>query len=531
MIHFFLFFLLSFNYAIAHETRELSIEAPATLEQLDQQGFHFSNVFNHSKVSNVNLYKSSKAYQTIVNSISDDLDKIKKNDKFISVTMSKKHRLFNKNWFKSKHANYDLVGIINRLDRADFYPSGCGETRFIYRLSYFVIQTKTRSRMPLTFNLVYTNSKNDKKCQSLIAGWNKIKNLNGEKLIKFLISKKSPIHLSKLDLKTVELNMQVVRWPSSIRPDMGGYAEYFLRVFKKKTEDHFILDHLENTPNIDLINSNPKLKSELLSWLIEKNNLKNLDNGILVIPKKYLAKKATSVALHGRSREFNKPFNHIFKKTVFKKLNLNQFKSFKTPYALMKRLNDLSCVGCHQGRTVAGFHFLGKDNKITSSVNSIYNSKSAHFINDQMRRANYMQQFYKQAKDLGDRPFSVRSDFEKGKYGSHCTLNKDISFSKWTCNKGLTCYPFDTNKSDVLGTCYEEKVMNEGSPCKVGVITRDHDPHRDRILNVKKVKCRDDLICEDTSVGFPGGMCSGDCTKLSENGVCGSIAVLYGFNQ
>lgn len=37
----------------------------------------------------------------------------------------------------------------------------------------------------------------------------------------------------------------------------------------------------------------------------------------------------------------------------------------------LKKLNDLSCVGCHQARAHAGFHFLGIDKFSTHPFNSL----------------------------------------------------------------------------------------------------------------------------------------------------------------
>jgi hypothetical protein len=53
--------------------------------------------------------------------------------------------------------------------------------------------------------------------------------------------------LNQQHLKSVEVNLQAVRWPSTTRPDMAGYAEYFLRVYRREGE-RYVLAKLENTP-------------------------------------------------------------------------------------------------------------------------------------------------------------------------------------------------------------------------------------------------------------------------------------------
>ena len=65
----------------------------------------------------------------MIDEIRFDLKSLKKEDPLLSVTMSKSHRLFNWQWGRSKHANFELVGVSNRLDRLSFSPKTCGEIR------------------------------------------------------------------------------------------------------------------------------------------------------------------------------------------------------------------------------------------------------------------------------------------------------------------------------------------------------------------------------------------------------------------
>jgi hypothetical protein len=110
-------------------------------------------------------------------------------------------------------------------------------------------------------------------------------------------------------------------------------------------------------------------------------------------------------------------------------------------------------------------------------------------------------------------------------------MGRDPSFSDWNCSDGLKCVDFDLTKNAPLGTCLEVSNANEGNPCKVGIYKENDNPHKDQITRQRDLACREDLICEETSVGFPGGMCSGNCSKLGKDATCGSIAILYGFNQ
>lgn len=514
--------------------QSLFIENPEVLKALEGKGFHFASWFSQPQksISNQNLYTNSLVYRSMVNSISKDLEAVANSDPRSSVTMAKAHRLFNKKWLRSKAAHYELVGIINRLDRRDFFQSKCGEIRFIYRLAYKIKRNKDdiRSRLPLTFNVVTFVDKSE--CQNVAQQWFQLRQKHGDQLVKGLLIKDGPLKttLNLNNLKSFELNLQAVRWPSTIRPDMGGYAEYFLRVFTPSPKG-IILAPLENTPDVTKLIQDKSLKVDLLNWLQKAENLKKLDEGTLVVPNRYLAKKATSVALHGRARLFNKPYSRIFKESEFKGVDFKKYKTLKSPYSLLKRLNDLSCAGCHQGRTVAGFHFLGKDRSDVLPANSILSSFSSHFLNDQERRKDYLKKVFANQTPDEFRSYSVRSPSEKGTWGAHCSLDKDPAFKTWTCEKGLVCKAYDLEKHSPLGTCVEPSSASEGSPCRVGQYKPHWSPKKDKIVAQKELGCRDDLICETTRVGFPGGMCSGDCSQLGKNATCGSIAVLFGFNQ
>lgn len=516
MIRAYLTFIFAFLLpTLSHaETYPLFIDDPKELLKLEAKGFDFSRWFSWvgKNANNQQMYKASKAYRSIVDTLSTDLDTIAQKDPLASVTMAKSHRLFNKKWLKSKSAHFELVGVINRMDRKDFHPETCGELRFIYRLAYKVERNKQviQSRLPLTMNVVSFYPKGE--CAKAAKTWRHLKNIDGH------------------HLKSIELNLQAVRWPSTIRPDFGGYAEYILRVFSPRG-DSLAPAPLENTPDVAQLRKNKPLRLELLKWLKQPENLKSLDNGTLVVPEKFLARKATSVALNGRARSFNHPYSRLYELDKLKSLDLSGFKTFKTPEALLKRANDLSCVGCHQGRTVAGFHFLGKDRNHVSPVNAILSSFSAHFFNDQQRREQYWKSLKKKQTPQSFRSLSVRAPHEKGRWGAHCSMGTDPSYSGWDCEKGLECVRYDQSKNSALGTCMDTTSPGEGSYCQPGVYRKRDNPHKDRIVNKKQIKCREGLICEDTSVGFPGGMCSGNCSKLGENATCGSIAVLFGFNQ
>ena len=51
-----------------------------------------------------------------------------------------------------------------------------------------------------------------------------------------------------------------------------------------------------------------------------------------------------------------------------------------------RRLNDVTCAGCHQTRGIGGFHFPGVDWMAEKPSNSTVVPASPHFFGDQIRR-------------------------------------------------------------------------------------------------------------------------------------------------
>jgi hypothetical protein len=71
-----------------------------------------------------------------------------------------------------------------------------------------------------------------------------------------------------------------------------------------------------------------------------------------------------------------------------------------------------------------------------------------------------------------------------------------------------------------------------GARCEPTRITQSANAWLDRAEKLPPVSCEGAAsVCEKTSVGFPGGMCSGPCDPGDPNGTCGGIAILSDFNS
>lgn len=524
--------LLAFIVALlsisSHASTKMFIDDPETLMRLEDKGFDFARWVLGEQLSKRSNDKMAGGalYKGLIAVLNSDLEAAKVKDPSLNVTMAGAHRLFDKRWLVSPFANYELVGIVNRVDHSSFTLKYCGEMRFIYRLAYKTPAPKSRySRLPMTVNAVFYLARENGGCAEAAKKW--------ALLQEALKQTREPASLSQTlgieKLKSIEVNLQIVRWPSTVRPDFGGYAEYLLRVF---TVQNGVLTpaRLENTPDVESINRNTALKAELLKWLTDPGNFEKIDRGVAVLPEKFLATKAISVALQGTYRLANAPFTQIFSEKDLAGIDFKKAHLVQSSHGLLKRLNDLSCVGCHQGRTVAGFHFLGRDPKGTIAINSIAVSASGHFLGEQAFRRRILENTLSGKEDDEFRDFSVRSRSEGGAIGAHCGLG-DPTFSKWTCAEGLVCERVTIDdRVSRTGVC-RPKASLAGSACRVAKVSHASDPLKDGLAKAGDIACRNGLHCEGVPVGFPSGMCSGGCRDLRAGEICGKIAVLQPFND
>ncbi|WP_224367834.1 hypothetical protein [Hyalangium versicolor] len=505
----------------------LRVDDPALLQTLESQGFDLARlafVTPKRVPDNQSLFENG-AYRSIAESVTQELEELEDGDDSLGVSMRHPHRLFDGEWLQSPHAFFELVGIVNRLDRAPFHPEHCGELRFIYRLAYRIPASEPiYSRLPFTLSVVFWGPGDAGSCVEGARAWQDFL-----QALAWDPRSVTPASLGPLELKSIELNLQSVRWPSTVRPDFGGYAEYLLRVFLKDG-DRFQPGFLENTPDVERLQAEPGLKERLRAWIAEPRNLVKIDEGVVQLPQEFLATRAQSVALAGPHRLANAPSHRLFQESDFAQLSFTGRKTVRSPQGLLRRLDDLTCMGCHQGRTAAGFHFLGKDRRETDAVNSIFVSASPHFLLDQARRQRFFQDVLAERPPEAFRAPSTQAPAGEGGIGAHCGLG-DPSFRDWSCAEGLECRALVRDpRGSPTGVCMPREAR-AGSFCQPGQVEPAEDPRVDRFLPGAEVSCGPGRHCEDTAVGFPGGMCSGGCENLRPGEVCGSIAVLQTFNK
>jgi hypothetical protein len=533
-----LFFMLAALWSARAEP-VTHVDDPKLLAELEAKGYDFSSIFNSQDKNLEALYAGSPAYAAIVDLIAADIAGIRAEmtaggRPLFEATTERVGRVLDTRWLKSQASHFRLVGVVNRLDRRDFLAlkgeTGCGEVRFIYRLAYEFTKRKTlrASRMPLNFNAVFTVAPDaDGGCtgvagrrspqidESVDAGW----------LIGGVLDR------AELTFRQLEFNAQVVRFPSETEPGFGGQATYLMRIFDIDG-DRIVEKTLENTPDANRIASDADLKAKLEAYV--RDNLGAIDEGVYQLPEEFLAKKVISVSTFGSARRANHPFTASLAAASFANLDFSDLKLVKSPEALMERLDNGTCQGCHQSASTAGFHFIGLDDDKTSPLNRIEVGISPHMHAEIPRRVAYLEAVAEDREPNRFRPLSsappadwsaAAPDYAPAEMAMACMMPEDAKkFGEaWQCGTGTVCTPLGTAETGLkVAQCLlpkDSEAMFSGHPCLSGdIVTNQSQPFNDN-LNVKSQFAafapkvgRVDYSCRPPRIGVPGGIAYRNCT-------------------
>ncbi|MGB1277080.1 MAG: hypothetical protein ACPG77_15150, partial [Nannocystaceae bacterium] len=211
---------------------------PASLATLEQGPANLGALLHQTPTTTMAELASGPRMAAIERVLIQDFNADASNDKRLGVGMRFSHRQFDRTWLRSPQTHVELIGVVNRLDRRPFAPEHCGETRLIYRLAYqTTLDGKSvHSRLPMTFNVVFWQDRDGdtETCADVAARWQIPESTAGADLATQLTSAAGPLATNRLataQLKSVEVNLQSVRWPAAVHPSMAGHAEYILRVF------------------------------------------------------------------------------------------------------------------------------------------------------------------------------------------------------------------------------------------------------------------------------------------------------------
>lgn len=393
-------------------------------------------------------------------------------------------QLFDRAMLKSKQTRFVLAGIVNRMDRAYVSEESCGEIRLIYRLTRFEApwNGKAATRLPMTLNLVLKargaqqlSSKLEHiTCAEIARRW--LGNGDWLDLVDAL-----PFPEDAL-IDRIETNTQVAVIPKSASHDFR--TDYLLKVFKYNPGTRaFEEAPLENQIDRARLLADEGLRRDFKTWLLEPEHLRDFDRGTVLIPEKFLARGAivptpASLDPSNMQPEFGLMQGEGEKDPAFtandvvgalkKAAEGGALQNIRSVAGFQRRLNDITCAGCHQTRGIGGFHFPGVDWTVEKPSNTTIVPASPHFFGDQVRRRDILAAFRDGKKPDFSRGFASRpqlrgstelagTEYQDG-WGAQCYLQgagsagPDMSFTSWTCAKGLTCQA--AGGSTRIGMCF-----------------------------------------------------------------------------
>lgn len=497
------------------------------LAALEQRGLTLAGVLGAgaTQLSNRELAELP-SFAPLVRELEREVARAAAADKLAGVDVARySHRLFDRRFLRLAQARFVLAGVVNRPDRAAFDPSSCGETRLIYRLAY-ALDAERASKLPMTLGVELQVPRGAAGCREAAARWLEPGAASADARATWLRSPQGPLSpdLTRPSNSSarVVVNLQLVRWPSTVRPDLGGHAEYLLRSFRPDSAGTLRPERLENTLEPGAL-ADASTRATLLTFL--KQRAASVDAGTVLLPDSLLATRALSVTPRGLHRLANRPFTAALGPAPFAERDFSAGTFVKSSAGLLRRLDQLSCQGCHQARSVAGFHLLGEDAANEPAENALAVAVSPHVTADLPRRLRVAEQLLSDAVPDFSAPFPEHGRAE-GSYGQACSLGTDPSFAAWTCPAGLRCSNVEAGSGEPIGQCLPEQ-REVGDACERGAVTQRPNPLLDRMASLEVESCPN-MLCNRSGVGFPGGMCTANCGQ--SGAACGSIAILDSFN-
>jgi len=523
--------------AHAVETHVAVVE-PTELAELERRGFALGVLVRGRDLPSAADLGADSGFKSIFEVLRADLRDTRAQHPGAKVTSVDGVRLFEAEWLASKQMSFRLVGVFNRLDRRAFYSGSgaergsCGEVRFVYRLGYTTEQGKQpmQFRLPMTLNVVFYLPASD--CVAEARAWQSEPGLAGSRFVEWLVGDSpapGPLSASArrgLTLKSVEANVQSVRWQSSMIPSLGGHIEYLLRVFHAAdpARERFEAAPMENMPDVARLKRDRALRAELLALLREPASLEALDDGVLVLPERFLARRAVSVSPRGLARPANRPFAQLFSPSDFADLDLVRTRTLGSGVALLRRLDGQSCVGCHQSRSIAGFHHVGNDPESTPDYAALESGLSTHLRADLARREAYVAALARSETPAEFRPIPEGQGVGN-EHGAPCGLG-DAGLAEWSCAPGFRCVALEDPE---VGACFAEGSL--GEPCEYGELVAGGRPRSDRVANIAKHACGAGMACTTNFSGFPEGSCDTSCAHDTPNRVCGDFLDVDAFQN
>ncbi len=408
---------------------------------------------------------------------------------------------FDPTWLTSPETRFVLAAVVHRPDRALVLPETCGETRLVYRLQRRE-ELPGGGALPFMMTLVHAVPR----AADCGAYW------RAPEPLEALVAR---------GFSRVEINLQSSRWAGDGKGRFLDQVRYLMRVFAPDAAGGLKIAPLENSPDVERLGASPRLRAALLDWLAAPGTLAAIDAGRALLPENFLALRAESVTPLGLARLANRPFSAAFAPAAFARLPLAAFPRLQTPAGLLRRLDTLTCVGCHQSASMAGFHVLGRETAVVDGP-GLRAPFSVHFMAMQPWR----EAFALTQSGLVPDPERVAL---AGRSGGPCGLG-DAAFSGWTCDAGLVCHAAPLAVAPALGVCTPPVPMADGDPCERAGLTAQWHGERDDFRELELLECGGGGVCASTANGFPSGMCSTLCSADTPSTRCAPVPTLGPFS-
>lgn len=389
-------------------------------------------------------------------------------------------QLFDPALLHSQETRFVLAGIVNRMDRTYVAEVSCGEIRLIYRLTRInttVGDDAAPPRLPMTLNLVLKARGEGAviTCAEIARRWLAMPGSGA------LSEKDGPLDLIRREnIDRIEINLQIAHAPKSAIRDFR--TDYLMKVFRYNGQVGVFAEvPMENQIDRARLLADDGLKREFRAWLLDPKNLAAFDRGTVLIPEKFLAKSAIAPTPVGFDpSELEPEFGLVRNEgAVFSEADVVgalkkaaragvRLQNIRSPAGFERRLNDVTCAGCHQTRGIGGFHFPGADWMAEKPSNTAVVLASPHFFGDQARRRDILASLRDGRPPDYSRGFTNRPQLRGGSelagsnyndgWGAHCYVQgkpaagNDLSFRGWTCAEGLSCQA--AGKVSRIGMCF-----------------------------------------------------------------------------
>lgn len=459
--------------AAAPMERGVAIIDPGILQRLDAEGLSLGKLLGaEANATSAELFAlpsmvplqeaADRDFNAYVLSRHDDLDKL---------------FLFDRDALNAPGTRFDLAGIVNRMDRAFVSPETCGEIRMIYRpIANHDSADKNNppARLPMTLNLVMTAKPAgaDITCAELARRW---LTLADQPLVsaETLAAKGGALEwIGGAAIDRIEINVQIARVSAEVN-GFEGSADYLMKVFRFDGLN-FVESPMENQIDAARIRADEKLLADFKAWLLDPAHIAELDRGAIVLPDRFLASSVINVTPaqtnpDDRARELFADDEIV---AALAKASANApLENLQSPAGFARRLDDMTCGGCHQTRAVGGFHFPGKE-RPEWAVGVVVVAASPHFFGDQERRRDILAAFRDGRAPDFSRAFSARPQVRRSNdlvgttylngWGAVCavadeSIAPDKSFASWTCAEGLTCQAATGARDARTGFCFPKE--------------------------------------------------------------------------